>query len=98
VTILRGDSLFEYWGDFEPHIMDSVRFAGTRQDSLLIGDEVAAITLSPFAGLVGRDLLSQFDLEFDMPRTRFASIRAAPSTVGRRSRRACAGATVCRRP
>jgi|KBSSwiStaDraftv2_1062776.scaffolds.fasta_scaffold07399_12 hypothetical protein len=67
VTILRGDSLFEYWGDFEPHIMDSVRFAGTRQDSLLIGDEVAAITLSPFAGLVGRDLLSQFDLEFDMP-------------------------------
>ncbi|HEV8217844.1 MAG TPA: hypothetical protein VGP95_18460 [Gemmatimonadaceae bacterium] len=67
VTILRGDSLFEYWGEFEPHIMDSVRFAGTRQDSLLIGDEVAAITLAPFGGLVGRDLLSQFDLEFDMP-------------------------------
>jgi hypothetical protein len=82
VTILRGDSLFEYWGDFEPHIMDSVRFAGTRQDSLLIGDEVAAITLSPFGGLVGRDLLSQFDLEFDMPAH---TIRLYPRAIDARS-------------
>lgn len=70
ITIIRGDSIFEYWGEFAPQVLDSLRFAQTLQDSVLIADEVAASTLHPFEGLVGRDLLSQFDLEFDLPARR----------------------------
>jgi hypothetical protein len=65
--IARGDSIFEYWGDFDLWVIDSMRIAGTLQDKVLIAGESPAASLHPFAGLVGRDMLSQFDLEFNLP-------------------------------
>ncbi len=65
--VSRGDSIFEYWGDFEPWVIDSMRIAGSLQDNVLVASESPAAALYPFAGLVGRDMLSQFDLEFNLP-------------------------------
>lgn len=64
--VSRGDSIFEYWGDFDPWVIDSMRIAGSLQDRVLVASESPAAALHPFAGLVGRDMLSQFDLEFNV--------------------------------
>jgi hypothetical protein len=67
VLLTRGDTTFEYWGDFEPMLLDSLRLGRSRQDSVLMVNEAVAASLSPFDGLLGRDILSEFDLLFDMP-------------------------------
>ena len=65
VRITRGDSVFQYWGDFEPLILDSMRIGRSLQDQVFISLESSAGLLNSFGGLIGRDMLSQFDLEFD---------------------------------
>ena len=66
-TIARGDSVFEYWGDFgKPWTIDSLRIGRSRQDTVMVMGEAAAASLRPFGGLIGRDILSQFDLDVDV--------------------------------
>jgi hypothetical protein len=68
VVISRGDSTFEYWGDFDPPwFIDSLRIGASVQDKVMFVSEAVAASLHPFDGLVGRDILTQFDLEFNIP-------------------------------
>ena len=64
----RGDTTIEYWGDFEPLRLDSIRLGRSVQRDLLIPFEVQPGTIGPFDGLLGREVLSQFDLEVEVPR------------------------------
>lgn len=62
----NGDSIVEYWGDFEPQILDSLRIGQSLQQHLLLGAELSYASLHLDAG-IGRDILSQFDIVFDGP-------------------------------
>ncbi|MEP6620911.1 MAG: hypothetical protein ABJE47_16420 [bacterium] len=66
-VLTRGDSTFEYWGDMEPWVIDSLRVGSTLQEKLLLLLESPAASLYPTDGMLGRDILSQFDLEFNLP-------------------------------
>jgi hypothetical protein len=66
-VVIRGDSTFEYWGSFDRWVIDSLRVAGSLQEQVFIASEPVASSLRPFDGLLGRDVLSQFDLEFNLP-------------------------------
>ncbi|HEY4306325.1 MAG TPA: hypothetical protein VGM82_17760 [Gemmatimonadaceae bacterium] len=65
LNITQGDSTFQYWGNFDPIEIDSLRIGPSLQDHVMIGMEVAAQAFGPFDGLFGRDILSQFDIEFN---------------------------------
>jgi len=65
--VQRGDTTVEYWGDTEPAVLDSLRVGRSLQVGLMIVREAAAGTLGPFDGILGLEVLSQFDLEVDMP-------------------------------
>lgn len=67
MSFTRGDTIFEYWGVPEPEAIDSMRLGTSLQDSVLMPLEVPSASLAPFDGLLGREILSQFDLLFDMP-------------------------------
>lgn len=68
VTITHSDTTFQYFGDFEPSVvLDSLRAGTAREDSVVFAYESPAETMRPFDGLIGRDILSAFDLVFDLP-------------------------------
>ena len=67
VTFTHGDTLFQYWDVPDPTPLDSLRLGASRQDSVLLPLELPAAFLAPFDGILGRDVLSQFDLLFDLP-------------------------------
>ncbi|HEY4216562.1 MAG TPA: hypothetical protein VGM67_05460 [Gemmatimonadaceae bacterium] len=67
VVVVRGDSTFQYWGKFPPQVVDSIRLGTSLQRDIFIATEAPAATLRPAGGLLGRDVLSQFDLEFNLP-------------------------------
>jgi hypothetical protein len=67
VTLTRGDTVFRYWDIQEPAPLDSLRLGASRQDSVLLPLELPAASVAPFDGVIGRDILSQFDLLFDLP-------------------------------
>lgn len=65
--VQRGDTTVEYWGDIEPAVLDSLRVGRSLQVGLMIPREAARGTIGPFDGILGLEVLSQFDLEVDMP-------------------------------
>lgn len=67
MSFTRGDTIFEYWGVPDPEAIDSMRLGTSLQDSVLMPLEVPSAGLAPFDGLIGREILSQFDLLFDLP-------------------------------
>lgn len=69
-VVTHGDSVFEYWGDFVPWVIDSIRIASSLQTRVFLALESPAAPLRPFDGILGRDMLSQFDLEFNLPQRR----------------------------
>jgi len=81
MTTTRGDTVFEYWGIPEPQSIDSIRLGTSRQDSVLFPLEVPSAGLAPFDGLIGREILSQFDLFFDMPAGRLRLFERSPAGV-----------------
>jgi hypothetical protein len=78
LIITRQDTTFEYWGHFPGRVLDSLRIGETLQQEFLIPQEWPAVLLAPFDGFVGRDFLSQFDLEFDGP-ARVVRVYARPA-------------------
>ncbi len=84
VVIQAGDVITEYWGDFSPIVLDSLRVGRSLQRDFHVADEQPDSTLAPFHGLFGLDLMSQFDIEFDVAaRTVRLYERVPPSRVGR---------------
>jgi hypothetical protein len=69
-TLTRGDTVFRFWGVPDPEPLDSMRIGASRQDTVVFAMELPAGTLAGFDGLLGRDILSQFDLFFDLARGR----------------------------
>jgi hypothetical protein len=63
--IRAGDQVTEYWGDFPPVVLDSVRIGRSLQRDLHFPGALGS-GLAPFHGLFGLDVMSQFDLEFDV--------------------------------
>ena len=79
INITRGDTTFQYWGDLDPIEIDSLSVGRTSQAHVLIATEAAPNSLGQFGGLVGRDILSQFDLEFNAPAQRIRIYGRPPS-------------------
>jgi hypothetical protein len=67
VTVTLGDSIWQYWGDFPPPVIDTLRVGGVMHTDVAIPLEIASGALRPFDGILGRELLSQYDLEFNFP-------------------------------
>jgi hypothetical protein len=64
--VQHNDTISEYWGDFEPQLADSLRIGKSLQRHILLGPELSYASLHIDAG-IGRDMLSQFDVEFNGP-------------------------------
>jgi hypothetical protein len=91
LTITIGDTIRQYWGDLEPAVIDSVRIGTMVETEVAIPFEFGG-PFRPFDGLLGRDLLASFDLEFDFPhKTLKLYARYAPSRPGERPRWVPAG-------
>jgi hypothetical protein len=65
-VVQHNDTITEYWGDFEPRLVDSLRIGTSLQQHILLTTELSYVSLHVSAGL-GRDILSQFDVELDGP-------------------------------
>jgi hypothetical protein len=86
VVVTRGDTSFLYWGvSDDPAILDSLRVGRAKLDSVAFTDEEPASFLTPFDGLVGRDVLTEFDIEFDLP-NRAIRLYAIDTSSARRPR------------
>jgi hypothetical protein len=74
-----GDTITQYWGDFDPLFIDSIRIGMSLQPHVMIPNAFSSTTYS-FDALIGRDMISQFDVEFDGPAraVRFYQRYAAP--------------------
>lgn len=62
-VVQRGDSVIEYWGHFERLVVDSLRMGTSLHRQVLTGQVDYA--LLRFEGGLGREILSQFDINFD---------------------------------
>lgn len=84
VIVGDGDAVTEYWGDFPPVVFDSVRVGRSLQRDFHFAGEQPDSAFAPFQGLFGRDLMSQFDLEFDVTARKVRLYeRVPPSRVAR---------------
>ncbi|MBV9878973.1 MAG: hypothetical protein JO180_00675 [Gemmatirosa sp.] len=83
VTLARGDTVFRYWGVPDPPTLDSLRVGTSRQDSVLLSFDMPAAALAPFDGLLGRDILTTFDLLFDLPAGTLRLHARSPAAAGR---------------
>jgi hypothetical protein len=64
-------------------MIDSLKIGTSLQKHVYFADELAKGSLRPFDGVLGRDLLSQFDLEFNVPaRAVRLYARSGPARLG----------------
>ena len=83
-VIRAGDEVTEYWGDFPPVVFDSVRVGRSLQRDFHFPVGLPALVLAPFQGLFGLDVMSQFDLEFDVTARKVRLYeRVPPSRIAR---------------
>lgn len=85
-TVQVADTIKQYWGDFEPTLLDSLRIGTSLQRHVYLPGAMASSIYS-FDALIGRDMLSQFDVEFDGPgRAVRLYERSAPDSSARAPR------------
>jgi hypothetical protein len=63
-TTQVGDTIKQYWGNFEPLIVDSLRLGASLQRYVYLPGSMPSSVYSHEA-LIGRDVISQFDVEID---------------------------------
>lgn len=65
-VVQQGDTITQYWGDFEPFILDSLRLGTLLVRHVFLPGELSYATHG-IDGVIGRDILSSYDVEFDGP-------------------------------
>lgn len=77
-----GDTITLYWGDFEPMLLDSLRIGTSLQPHMYLAGAMSS-SIYAIDALIGRDVVSQFDIEFDGPghTVRFYARPATDSSV-----------------
>jgi hypothetical protein len=79
VTVTSGFVVKQYWGEFEPVVLDSLRIAASLHLDIALTTEIDGSYWRPFLGILGRDLLTEFDLEFNV-RARVVRLYERPGT------------------